>query len=225
MFYHFRRAVWMLLLWVPSYLFAQDPSTVMAVTPCQYNKVATFVNIAYLGTDSAKEILSHEAVHRQQAEWSITHLGHCPDYSDHLLLLHDEVEAYCVSSKERSKRKDRQEINYSTVGRLRAQFQDLTTDTLIAYWQRGCPEFAFPKAEAPRRGQMDRLVTSITFCVSDIACLDWRPYVRLGDTPAGDIYIAFAGSGEACLIDGMVANGWREGQRLTCDWRAPSNRN
>lgn len=220
MFFHLRRAVWMLLLWVPR-LLAQDPSTVMAVTPCQYNKVATFVNIAYLGTDSAKEILSHEAVHRHQAEWTITHLGHCPDYSDHLLLLHDEVEAYCVSSKERIKRKDAEEVNYSTIGRLRNQFEDLPKDTLIAYWQRGCPQFAFPKHDERRRDQMDRLVTTITFCASDIDCLAWRPYARLGDTPAGSIYVALSGTGEACLVDGWTANGWKPGERLVCDWRIP----
>jgi hypothetical protein len=214
----------MLLLWVPR-LAAQDPTNTIALTPCYQNKVATYVNVAMLGTDSTKEILAHEAVHVAQAKWSIEHLGHCPDYSDHLLLLDDEVAAYCASSELRIQRKDAEEVNYSTVMRLRNQFQELPADTLIAHWQRGCPKFAYPTHEQQRRGQMDRQVTSISFCASDIACLEWRPYSRLGDTPIGSIYIAFAGSGEACLIDGMTASRWRYGERLSCDWRNPSNRN
>jgi hypothetical protein len=236
--HHLKRALWMFSLrlatpfvvlflsLLPPGLEAQDPTNTIALTPCYQNKVATYVNVAMLGTDSTKEILAHEAVHVAQAKWSIEHLGHCPDYSDHLLLLGDEVAAYCVSSELRIKRKDAEEVNYSTVMRLRNQFQELPADTLIAYWQRGCPKFAFPKRNAERRSlRSSRLVTDAFFCASDIECLVWRPYVRLGDTPAGSIYIALSGSGEACLVSGMQAAALKIGDRLECDWRAPSNRN
>jgi len=216
----------LLLSLLPHGLEAQDPTNTIALTPCYQNKVATYVNVAMLGTDSTKEILAHEAVHVAQAKWSIEHLGHCPDYSDHLLLLGDEVAAYCVSSELRIQRKDAEEVNYSTMMRLRNQFQELPADTLIAYWRRGCPKFAFPKRrEVHGQDGNSRLVSEVFFCASDIGCLAWRPYVRLGDTPSGSLYVALSGSGEACLVTGMQAASLRVGDRLSCDWRVASNRN
>ena len=219
---------WTLLLVSVSPLKAQDPNTILAVTPCEGRSVATFINLILLGTDSAKEILTHEAVHREQANRSIRQLGHCPFYSDHRLLLEHEVEAYCVSSVERVKRThDEEENNYSTVQRLRNQFQEMPTDSLVAAWQRGCPRYAFPhRREVHRRDSgRDRLVTGQSFCASDSDCPQWRPYVRIGDAPLGPIYIAFGGSAEACIIDGMMSARLRPGDRLQCDWRVPSGRN
>jgi len=240
MLHHLKRAVWMSLLRLigsfvalslllsPSVAEAQDPTNTLAVTPCYQNKVATFVNIVLLGTDSAKEILTHERRHVEQAEWTIKHLGHCPSYEDHTILLTDEVDAYCVSSVERVKRThDEEENSYSTVQRLRNQFQEMPTDTLVAAWQRGCPRYAFPhRREVHGRDPgRSRLVTSQSFCASDTDCSQWRPYVRIGDAPTGPIYIAFGGSAEACIIDGMTSARLRPGDRLECDWRAPSGRN
>lgn len=242
MLHHLKRALWMsflrlvtplvvlsLLLVTPVSLHSQDPSNTLAVTPCEQNTVATFINLELLGTDSTQEILAHEEVHRNQAKWSIKHLGHCPIYSDHSLLLHDEVEAYCVSSELRAKRKDPNEINTTTILRLQNQFEDYSRDSLVAAWQRGCPKFAYPKPVVDRRelsGRGDsRLVSNVEYCASDISCGAWRPYARLGDTPAGDIYIAFAGEGAACLIDGWTAGQLKPGDRLVCSWRFPSARN
>jgi hypothetical protein len=81
-----------------------------------------------------------------------------------------------------------------------------------------------PRRELPRRDD-GRLVSAPTdYCASDITCLAWRMFVRLGDTPVGDLYIAHAGE-YACIIDGWTAGKLKIGDRLVCDWRLPSPRN
>lgn len=241
MVHQFKRALWMLLLRLPALLtgfslllatpaYSQDPSTVIAVTPCENNVVATFVNLDFLGTDSVKEILVHEARHREQAHRAINKTGHCPDYSDHLLLLADEVDAYCVSSVERIKRHTARDVDSTTILRMLNQFDGdsiVTRDSIVVFWKRGCPKFANPPAdrrELPGRND-GRLVTAqADYCASDISCSVWRMYVRLGDTPVGDLYIAHSGE-YACIIDGWTAGKMKIGDRLACDWRLPSARN
>jgi len=245
--HHLKRALWMSLLrplaWLAglsllllssasSKLSAQVNDGTIAFTLCMDKHVASFANIDIVGTDSSAEIVEHERRHQWQQQQSIDSTGHCADMSDPRTMLAMEVDAYCVSDSFRLARNhDPYEVTNSTMSRLRSQFSKsgIPVSELLSGWVTGCPKYAVVSLlqgqAKPAVFQQYRLVSEIFFCASDIGCLAWRPYARLGDTPAGSIYVAVSGTGEACLIDDWTASSWKPGQRIACDWRIASHRN
>lgn len=125
-------------------LEAQAPPGALAWTECLGGHVSTYVNAEIVGSDSLREILVHEAKHREQAHRAGP--GQCPVVDTPWKLLAAEVEAYCASKPFHMARLPNPEtaeletdVNYLT--RLFIQFHGamLKRDIVQAY-RTGCPD-------------------------------------------------------------------------------------
>lgn len=122
-------------------------SLTIAVSYCinEDSTVLTVINADILGTDSASEIVAHEAVHNRQMHDSLRIAGHCPGpRGDRVASMNREIMAYCVSDSIRELRThDPVEASKITIARLVTQFWgDVSPEDVIAAWHTGCPRYA-----------------------------------------------------------------------------------
>jgi hypothetical protein len=117
------------------------PPWAIAVTWCDAatKDVRTAIDAEVLGTDSTREILVHEAKHREQQRRTVKQTGACPVMTV-WRVLQDEVEAYCASRAVREKRTSRAEANEKYKLLLRYQFgRFLPPEMLDSAYDKGCP--------------------------------------------------------------------------------------
>lgn len=121
---------------------AQTPQTppprAIAATYCLGDRVSTWINVVILDTDSLKEILIHETVHRRQALDTVTAVGRCPRAHTQVDLLLAEIEAFCVSFDERTKRMLPQQARADYIGKLLRYPGGVPPDSVLSFWQERC---------------------------------------------------------------------------------------
>lgn len=130
-------------LLIPSRIAGQTaPPGALAWTQCLNGRVASFIDVTVLGTDSTEEILYHESIHRRQNTDSIAKTGVCAMVVSPAQLLNYEIEAYCASDSVRVRvmHKPPAEVSAQTIWRLLRQFHAaLPAFTITDSWQQACP--------------------------------------------------------------------------------------